>query len=47
MNKERAHQILDLRKLGFYFSQSVINEALYVTGDLNQQNNRSCNVDQI
>ena len=47
MTKERAHQILDLRKLGFYFAQSMINEALYVCGDLNEQNNRSCNVDEI
>ena len=46
MNKERAHQILDLRKLGFYFSQSVINEALFITGDLNEKNNRPFIVDK-
>ena len=46
MTKERAHKILDLRKLGFYFAQSVINEALYVTGDLNEQNNRPRSLDE-
>ena len=38
MTKERAHEILDLRKLGFYFAQSVINEALYICGDLQTRN---------
>ena len=46
MTKERAHEILDLRKLGSYFAQSVINEALYVCGDLNEQNNRPRSLDE-
>lgn len=34
MDKGKAHAILNQVKLGMYFSQEKINEALYVTGDL-------------
>ena len=34
MNKLKAHVILNQRKLGFDFSQNMINEALLATGDL-------------
>ena len=34
MDKGTAHAILNQLKLGFYFSQEKINEALYTTGDL-------------
>lgn len=34
MNKSMAHAILNQVKLGMYFSQGKINEALFVTGDL-------------
>lgn len=34
MNKLKAHVILNQRKLGFEFSQNMINEALLATGDL-------------
>jgi hypothetical protein len=35
MDKGKAHAILNQVKMGFYFSQEKINEALYTTGDLN------------
>jgi hypothetical protein len=34
MEKNTAHAILNQVKLGMHFSQGKINEALYVTGDL-------------
>lgn len=34
MNISTAHAILNQVKLGMHFSQGKINEALYVTGDL-------------
>ena len=34
MDKGKAHAILNQVKIGFYFSQEKINEALYTTGDL-------------
>ncbi len=34
MDKGQAHAILNQVKLGMYFSQGKINEALYITGDL-------------
>lgn len=34
MNKGMAHAILNQVKLGMHFSQGKINEALFVTGDL-------------
>ena len=34
MEKNTAHAILNQVKLGMYFSQGKINEALYITGDL-------------
>lgn len=34
MDKGKAHAILNQVKLGLYFSQEKINEALYTTGDL-------------
>jgi len=34
MNKSMAHAILNQVKLGMYFSQGKINEALFATGDL-------------
>jgi hypothetical protein len=37
MDKGKAHAILNQVKMGFYFSQEKINEALYTTGDLDVQ----------
>jgi hypothetical protein len=34
MDRGQAHALLNQVKLGMYFSQAKINEALYVTGDL-------------
>jgi hypothetical protein len=34
MDKGQAHALLNQLKLGMYVSQGKINEALYVTGDL-------------
>jgi len=34
MDKKTAHAILNQVKIGMYFSTAKINEALYVTGDL-------------
>lgn len=34
MEKNTAHAILNQVKMGMYFSQGKINEALYTTGDL-------------
>lgn len=35
MDRGQVHALLNQVKLGMYVSQSKINEALYVTGDLN------------
>jgi len=37
MEKGQAHALLNQVKLGMYVSQAKINEALYVTGDLDVQ----------
>ena len=37
MDKGQAHALLNQVKLGMYVSQGKINEALYVTGDLDVQ----------
>jgi hypothetical protein len=37
MDKGQAHALLNQVKLGMYVSQAKINEALYVTGDLDVQ----------
>jgi hypothetical protein len=34
MDKGQAHALLNQLKLGMYVSEGKINEALYVTGDL-------------
>ena len=44
MDKGTAHAILNQVKMGMYFSQGKINEALYTTGDLdvNKLSSTSC-----
>ena len=44
MDKAQAHALLNQVKLGMYFSQGKINEALFITGDLdiNQLTPKAC-----